>query len=57
LDQGLIQDLINKSGTDADLINRIFKYIGFVQTGKKITDQELIQLNYLTEQFYKQSRL
>lgn len=57
LDQGLIQDLINKSGTDADLINQIFKYIGFVQTGKKITDQELIQLNYLTEQFYKQSRL
>ncbi len=57
LDQGLIQDLINKSGTDADLVNRIFKYIGFVQTGKKITDQELIQLNYLTEQFYKQSRL
>lgn len=57
LDQGLIQDLINKSGTDADLINRIFKYIGFVQTGKKITDQELIQLNYLTEQFYKQSCL
>ncbi len=57
LNHELMQTLISKSGVNADMIGQIFKYINYVQTGKKISDQELIQLNYLTEQFYKQSRL
>ena len=56
-DPEFIETLINKSGVDADLVAQIFKYIDLVQTGKQISDKELIQLNHLTEQFYKQAGL
>ncbi len=57
IDPELIQTLIRKSGANADLVVDIFKHIDYVQTGKQITDKELIQLNQLTEQFYKQTGL
>ncbi|MVN21201.1 DUF4350 domain-containing protein [Mucilaginibacter arboris] len=57
LDQELMETLISKSGANAETVAQIFKYIDYVQTGKQISDRELINLNYLTEQFYKQAGL
>lgn len=55
IDQELIQNLINKSGTNTDLVTGIFKHIDDVQNGKQMNDKELINVNYLTEQFYQQA--
>ncbi len=57
LDQELIQTLVQKSCADESLVKDIFKYIDYVQTGKQVSDKELINFNYLTEQFYQQSGL
>lgn len=57
IDTELMETLINKSGADADLVAQIFKNIDLVQSGKQISDKELINLNHLTEQFYKQAGL
>ena len=57
LNQELKQALISKSGVSEELVEQLFKYIDYVQTGKQISDKELINLNYLTEQFYKQEGL
>jgi len=57
IDPELMQALITKSEANADLVLQLFKYIDFVQTGKQISDKELLNLNYLTEQFYKQAGL
>lgn len=55
LDQDFTQNLIQKSGAEESLIREILKYIDFVQTGKQLSDKEIISFNYLTEQFYQQS--
>ncbi len=55
LDQEFVQNLIQRSGADESLIKDILKYIDFVQTGKQLSDKELINFNHLTEQFYQQS--
>jgi hypothetical protein len=55
IDREFIKTLIHKSGVNADLIEQIFKHIDDVQNGKQMSDKELINLNYLTEQFYQQA--
>lgn len=54
LDQEFVQNLIQKSGANENVIRNVLKYIDFVQTGKQLSNKELLQFNYLTEQFYQQ---
>lgn len=50
-----VQNLVQKSGAEESLIREILKYTDYMKNGKQLSDKELINLNYLTEQFYEQS--
>lgn len=56
LDEEFTEIMIKKTGIEPLLARNIVNAINFINTRGHITDQELIQLNYLIEQFYTQSR-
>ena len=48
--------LINISGAEADLVDELLQEITYLKTGNKVSDTQLIRLNKLIEQFYKQDQ-
>lgn len=48
--------LINISGAEADLVGELLKEISYLNTDRKVSDQQLIRLNKLMEEFYKQDQ-
>jgi hypothetical protein len=56
LDEEFTEMMTRKTGIEPQLARNIVNAINFINTHGHITDQELIKLNYLIEQFYTQSR-
>ncbi|WP_426669121.1 DUF4350 domain-containing protein [Mucilaginibacter sp. McL0603] len=56
IDMDFIQRLSQKTGIEHSFIVKLVNHINYINVQKKITDDELILLNQLIEQFYNQSR-
>lgn len=56
LDQEFREALVLKSGADAMVIDEILIAINHINSGKAVSDEQLINLNKLIEQFYKQDQ-
>jgi hypothetical protein len=56
LDEEFIARLIRKVGLEDEFAKRFTGYLQFIITKNIVTDNELIELNKLIEQFYKKSR-
>ncbi|MES2651572.1 MAG: DUF4350 domain-containing protein [Bacteroidota bacterium] len=48
--------LINISGAEADLIDELLQEITYLKAGNNVSDPQLIRINKLIEQFYKQDQ-
>ena len=56
LDMDFIEHLTHKTGIGSELAQEMVNHINFISVQKHINDHELIKLNQLIEQFYKQSK-
>jgi len=56
LDQEFKIALINISSVSADIIDELLEEITYLKAGQMVKDQQLIRLNKLIEQFYKQDQ-
>ncbi|GAA4805261.1 hypothetical protein GCM10023231_38040 [Olivibacter ginsenosidimutans] len=55
LDAEFRESLINRSGVEEEIIDKLLKEINAINRGKYLSDQELMALNENIEQFYEQS--
>lgn len=55
LDAEFIQTLTKKSGAEFKLVGELFYQVALIQTGGKVSNDDLITLNHNIEQFYHQS--
>jgi hypothetical protein len=51
-----VEELVNRTGVTVDIARELSGAFIFISTHDIVTDQELIRLNQLIEQFYNQSR-
>jgi hypothetical protein len=56
LDQEFNASLIKISSVSADIIDELLEEITYLKAGQMVKDQQLIRLNKLIEQFYKQDQ-
>jgi hypothetical protein len=56
LDQEFKASLIKISSVSADIIDELLEEITYLKAGQMVKDQQLIRLNKLIEQFYKQDQ-
>lgn len=56
LDEAFKETLINSSGASADTIEELLEEINYLKSGHPVKDAQLIRLNKLIEQFYKQDQ-
>lgn len=56
IDEELISSVILKSGVHEDVVRPLFVAINHLDHAERINDNELINLNKLTEKFYKQAQ-
>ncbi|RZL50937.1 MAG: DUF4350 domain-containing protein [Pedobacter sp.] len=56
IDQEFRESLINISGATADIIDELIAEINYLKAGNNVGDHQLIRLNKLIEQFYKQDQ-
>jgi len=56
LDEDFIERLAQKTGIDPDFAREIINHIKYVNVQNQVTDNELIYLNHLIQQFYTKSR-
>jgi len=56
LNRELIDSLIHVSGATAETIEALFTAIAYLKAGQMVSDADLIHLNKLIEQFYKQDQ-
>ncbi len=56
LDQAFKDSLITIAGASADLVDELLQEISYLKAGNKVSDQQLIRLNKLIEEFYKQDQ-
>lgn len=53
MDEEFVRNLSLKSGVDRSLIERIVRYVSLAASAARLTDAELVELNELLDQFYK----
>jgi hypothetical protein len=56
LDLAFKNALINISGAEADLLDELLNEISYLNAGSNVKDEQLIRLNKLIEEFYKQDQ-
>lgn len=56
IDEELAETLVTRSGVKAEIIQELFNLINQLTDKKKVNDHQLINLNKLIEEFYKQAR-
>lgn len=55
-DNQMISKVANRSGIEPEKVNRIFTLISLIRSKREINEHELLQLNAMIEDFYKQNR-
>lgn len=56
LNEELEEQLYARSAADPEVISQLFKAILKINSGERLSDEQLIAFNKLTEQFYKQAQ-
>jgi len=56
INQEFKENLIKRAGAAEDTIEEIFNEINYLKAGHAVSDQQLIRLNKIIEQFYKQDQ-
>jgi len=56
INQEFKENLIKRTGATEDTIEEIFNEINYLKAGHMVSDQQLISLNKIIEQFYKQDQ-
>ncbi len=56
INQEFKENLVKRTGATEDTIEEIFNEINYLKAGHMVSDQQLIRLNKIIEQFYKQDQ-